>query len=132
MCLFFSFPAGVNVEQWPGLGASTPSNVTELRSTVNVSVQFVNIDDQQCSQELCNSNGHCVKADEDGATITCVCSQGYSGDSCEEPFLQAMPVPIIYTAAVLCVGAVLIAVIAAVVKRTRNADMRFCQTVLLH
>lgn len=64
----------------PPSSVSPVSQVTGLNTTLNVSIQRVNLDAQQCSQRRCSGNGHCV---ETKGVTTCVCSLGYSGDSCE-------------------------------------------------
>ncbi|XP_035021786.1 low-density lipoprotein receptor-related protein 2 isoform X2 [Hippoglossus stenolepis] len=127
----------VNLMLWSGVKTSAPiqphsappppspypslTETIDLYTTMNVSSQLVNLDAQQCSQRHCSSNGRCVKNDGD---TTCVCSLGYSGDSCQDHLLKTMQGPIIYGAAGLCVGVVVIAVIAVLVKRKKRANMR--------
>ncbi|KAG7222111.1 hypothetical protein INR49_016683 [Caranx melampygus] len=127
----------VGLKQWTGVkvlastqphSSSPPptplpsfSETTDLNTTLNVSIQFVNLDAQQCSQRYCSGNGRCV--DNSGDTI-CLCSLGYSGDSCQDHFLKTMQRPIIYGAAGLGAGVVVISVLAVVVKRKKGANMR--------
>ncbi len=129
---------GVSLKQWSGAevpaltqprSSSPPpsplpplSEVTGLNTTLNVSGQLRNLDAQQCSQRRCSGNGHCVEANGDTA---CVCSLGYSGDSCQDHLLKTMQGPIVYGAAGLCAGVVVIAVMAVVVKRRKSANTRF-------
>lgn len=55
----------------------------------------------------------------------CVCSLGYRGDSCQNRLLKTMQGPVVYGAAGLCAGVVVIAVVAVLVKRKKRANMRF-------
>lgn len=130
---------GVSLKQRSGVKVPTPtqphtsspsppsspllsvSEATELNSTLNVSSQHLNLDGQQCSQRRCSGNGHCV--DIDGDTV-CVCSLGYRGEFCQNRLLKAMQGPIVYGAAGLCAGVVVIAVMAFLVKRKKSANMR--------
>lgn len=100
------------------------SETTDPNTTLNVSSQLVNLDAQQCSQRHCSGNGRCV--DDSGDTV-CVCSLGYSGDSCQDHFLKTMQRPIIYGAAGLGAGVLVISVLAVVVKRKKSANMRCVQ-----
>nr|XP_046242180.1 very low-density lipoprotein receptor isoform X2 [Scatophagus argus] len=124
----------VTLKQWSGAKvlASTPSRssspqptplseVTGLNTTLNASDQLRNLDAQECSQRRCNGNGHCVETNGD---TTCVCSLGYSGYSCEDHLLKSMQGPIVYAAAGLCAGVVVIAVMAVVIKRRKSANTR--------
>ncbi|XP_071778377.2 vitellogenin receptor Yl [Centroberyx gerrardi] len=90
-------------------------------TTLNVSSQLMNLDAQQCSQSRCSGNGHCVESNGD---TSCVCSLGYSGDSCQDHLLKTMQGPIVYGAAGVCAGVVVIAILAVVVKRKKNASTR--------
>uniref|UniRef100_A0AAX7TZQ1 EGF-like domain-containing protein n=1 Tax=Astatotilapia calliptera TaxID=8154 RepID=A0AAX7TZQ1_ASTCA len=92
-----------------------------LNTTLNVSIQRVNLDAQQCSQRRCSGNGHCV---ETKGVTTCVCSLGYSGDSCENRLVKTMQGPIVYAAVGLC-AAVVIIVVIVLVKRKKSANLRF-------
>lgn len=82
----------------------------------------MNLDTQECSQKLCSGNGRCVVINGDTA---CVCSLGYSGDSCQDHLLKTLQNPFVYGAAGLCAGMVVIAVMAVVVKRRKSANTRF-------
>ena len=82
----------------------------------------MNLDTQECGQRRCSGNGRCV---EINGGMACVCSLGYSGDSCQDHLLKTMQGPIVYGAAGLCAGVVVIAEIAVVVKRKKNAATRF-------
>lgn len=136
--LFFSpFHKGVCTQQCPGAEVLAPtqphssppppssvspvSQVTGLNTTLNVSIQRVNLDAQQCSQRRCSGNGHCV---ETKGVTTCVCSLGYSGDSCENRLVKTMQGPIVYAAVGLC-AAVVIIVVIVLVKRKKSANLRF-------
>uniref|UniRef100_A0A8D3C0A7 EGF-like domain-containing protein n=1 Tax=Scophthalmus maximus TaxID=52904 RepID=A0A8D3C0A7_SCOMX len=127
----------VNLKQWSGVKVFAPIQprssslspspfpplfkTTDLKTTLNVSSRLLNLDAQQCSQRHCSSNGHCVKINGD---TTCACSLGYSGDSCQDNILKTMQGPIIYGTAGLCVGMLVIAVMAVVVKRKKRTNMR--------
>ncbi|XP_023814493.1 low-density lipoprotein receptor-related protein 1B [Oryzias latipes] len=117
----------------PGSGTKTtislspPSSVPSPDSSPKAvpesspdSVQLMNLEAQQCSQKRCSGNGHCV--DRNGAS-GCKCSEGYSGDSCQEAITKGTLGPIIYAAVGLCAGLVVIAVIAVVVKK-RSSESR--------
>ncbi|XP_070690670.1 very low-density lipoprotein receptor [Pempheris klunzingeri] len=97
------------------------SEVTGLSTTLNASGQLGNLDAQQCSQRRCSGNGRCV---ETNAETACACSMGYSGDSCQDNLLKTMQGPIVYGAAGLCAGVVVIAVMAAVIKRKSSNARR--------
>lgn len=62
---------------------------------------------------------------ETSGQIACVCSLGYIGDSCQDHILKTMQGPIVYGAAGLCAGVVVIAVMAVMVKRRKSANTRF-------
>ncbi|XP_070760898.1 very low-density lipoprotein receptor [Enoplosus armatus] len=127
----------VSLKQWSGAKVPAPTQSlrssplpsplpplfedTGLNATLNVSGQLRNLDSQQCSQKLCSGNGRCVDTNGDTA---CVCSLGYSGESCRDHLLKTMQGPIVYSAAGLCAGAVVIAVMAVVVKRRKSANTR--------
>lgn len=81
----------------------------------------MNLDAQQCSQRRCSGNGHCVEMKE---VTTCVCSLGYSGDSCENQLVKTMQGPIVYAAVGLC-AVVVIIVAVVLVKRKKSANLRF-------
>lgn len=55
----------------------------------------------------------------------CVCSLGYSGDSCQAHLLKTMQGPIVYGATGLCAALVVVAVMAALVRRKKRANKRF-------
>ncbi|XP_072243174.1 vitellogenin receptor Yl [Leuresthes tenuis] len=125
----------VSLKQWSGTKVSAPtkphspslssthpptSAVTDLDTFLNVSIQLLNLEDQ-CSQRSCSGNGHCVDIQ---GVVSCVCSEGYSGDSCQELLPKATKGPMIYSVVGLCTGVVLIAVIAVVVKRKSAASRR--------
>lgn len=130
---------GVSLKQWSGVKIPTPtqphtsspspqpspllsaSETPDLNSTLNVSSQQMNLDSQQCSQRRCSGNGHCVGINGD---TVCVCSLGYRGEFCQNHLLKTMQVPIVYGAAGLCAGVVVIAVMAVLVKRKKSANMR--------
>uniref|UniRef100_A0A3Q3N1G3 Low-density lipoprotein receptor related-protein 13 n=1 Tax=Mastacembelus armatus TaxID=205130 RepID=A0A3Q3N1G3_9TELE len=97
---------------------SSLSETTTINTTLNVSSQLMNLDAQKCSQTRCSGNGHCV---EISGNTACVCSLGYRGDSCQDHLLKTMQGPIIYGATGLCVGVVVIAVIAVLVKRKKRS-----------
>ncbi|XP_029018451.1 very low-density lipoprotein receptor [Betta splendens] len=97
------------------------SETTYLNSSLNVSSQPVNLDRERCSHGRCSGNGQCVESD--GETV-CVCSLGYSGDACQNQMLKTMQGPIVYGAAGLCAGVVVIAVMALVVKRRKSTNLR--------
>nr|ASS77301.1 low density lipoprotein receptor-related protein 13 [Larimichthys crocea] len=127
----------VTLKQWSGakvhaptrpLSSSTPpssfpalSEVASPNNTLNVGGQLMNLDTQECSQKLCSGNGRCVVINGDTA---CVCSLGYSGDSCQDHLLKTLQNPFVYGAAGLCAGMVVIAVMAVVVKRRKSANTR--------
>lgn len=129
-------PPGVHLKQWSGakvfaatqhLGSSRPSlnplpplsEVTGLNSTLNVSNPLMNLNAEQCSKMRCSDKGRCV---EHKGFTACACSLGYSGDSCQDHLLKTM---IIYSAAGLFAGIVVIALIAVAVKRKNGAKLRF-------
>nr|QEL09659.1 low density lipoprotein receptor-related protein 13 [Seriola dumerili] len=127
----------VNLKQWSGIKVLAPtqprsssppppplpplSETNDLNTTLNVSSLLMNLDAQQCSQRHCSGNGRCV--DNSGDTV-CVCSLGYSGDSCTDHLLQTVQRPLVYGAAVLGAGVLVISVLAVVIKRKKNANMR--------
>uniref|UniRef100_A0AAX7SCN2 EGF-like domain-containing protein n=1 Tax=Astatotilapia calliptera TaxID=8154 RepID=A0AAX7SCN2_ASTCA len=111
----------------PPSSVSPVSQVTGLNTTLNVSIQRVNLDAQQCSQRRCSGNGHCV---ETKGVTTCVCSLGYSGDSCENRLVKTMQGPIVYAAVGLC-AAVVIIVVIVLVKRKKSANLRFVFFIFL-
>ncbi|KAM7391483.1 hypothetical protein PAMP_022171 [Pampus punctatissimus] len=102
-------------------GSSSPPSPTPLSEgtgfniSLNTSNQLLHLDAQKCSQRHCSGSGRCVEINGDTA---CVCSLGYSGDSCQDHLLKTMQGPIVYSAAGLCAGIVVIAVMAAVVCLT--------------
>ncbi|XP_029959993.1 low-density lipoprotein receptor-related protein 1B [Salarias fasciatus] len=96
---------------------SEATEVPEVTGVAEDDVQLLNLEAQQCSQKRCGGNGHCVE--KEGVTA-CVCSPGFSGDSCQGGALDLMRGPVIYGAAGLCAVVVIIAVIAVVVKK-KNA-----------
>ncbi|CAJ1068342.1 low-density lipoprotein receptor-related protein 2-like isoform X2 [Xyrichtys novacula] len=99
-----------------------PPNLSKDRgvgTTLNTSVG--NLGAQQCSQVRCSGNGRCV---ENEGNTACACSLGYSGDSCQDHFLKSMQGPVVYGAAGLCAGLVVIIVMAVVVKRRKSANTR--------
>ncbi|XP_023147773.1 very low-density lipoprotein receptor isoform X3 [Amphiprion ocellaris] len=98
----------------PLLGVSGPS------TTLNDSSQLMNLQAQECSKKQCNGNGRCV---EIKGVPACVCSVGYSGNSCQDHRSKTMQGPIVYGAAGVC-GLVVITVIAVLVKRKRAANLR--------
>ncbi|XP_026198401.1 very low-density lipoprotein receptor isoform X2 [Anabas testudineus] len=104
----------------PSPALSLPESM-DLNATLNVSSQHMNLNSQQCSQRRCSGNGHCVDVDGDTA---CVCSLGYRGDSCQSRLLKTVQGPIVYGAAGLCAGVVVIAVMAFLVKRKKSTNMR--------
>lgn len=119
--------AKVSVPTLPNNSSSPPStpNLAEHPdpgTTLEGSVVFRNLDAQQCSQKRCSGNGRCV---EDKGDISCVCSLGYSGDSCQDHFFKTMQGPIVYGAAGICAGLVVIVVMAVVVGRRKSANTRF-------
>ncbi|KAK9522325.1 hypothetical protein VZT92_018799 [Zoarces viviparus] len=97
------------------------SEVTGLNSTLNATTLLKNLDAQQCSQKRCSGNGRCI---ETNGAAACQCSLAYSGDSCQDNLLKTMQGPIIYSAAGLCAGLVIIAVFAVAVKCKRSANTR--------
>uniref|UniRef100_A0A8P4GKW9 EGF-like domain-containing protein n=1 Tax=Dicentrarchus labrax TaxID=13489 RepID=A0A8P4GKW9_DICLA len=127
----------VSVKQWSGAkvpaltwahSSSPPpsplpglSGVSGPNTTLNESSQLRNLAAQECSQKHCSGNGRCVETTGNSA---CVCSLGYSGDSCQDHLLKTMQGPIVYGAAGLCAGVVVIAVMAVVVKRRKSANRR--------
>uniref|UniRef100_A0A3B4TFE8 Very low-density lipoprotein receptor-like n=1 Tax=Seriola dumerili TaxID=41447 RepID=A0A3B4TFE8_SERDU len=127
----------VSLKQWSGIKVLAPtqprsssppppplpplSETNDLNTTLNVSSLLMNLDAQQCSQRHCSGNGRCV--DNSGDTV-CVCSLGYSGDSCTDHLLQTVQRPLVYGAAVLGAGVLVISVLAVVIKRKKNANMR--------
>lgn len=58
--------------------------------------------------------------ESDGET-RCVCSLGYSGDSCQNQLLKTVQGPIVYAAVGVCAGVVVIAVMAVLVKRKKSS-----------
>jgi len=131
---------GVSLKQWSGAKVSAPTKPrspslssthsptsagTDLDTFLNVSIQLLNLEDQQCSQKTCSGNGHCVDIQ---GVVSCVCSEGYSGDSCQDDLTKATQGPIIYGMVGLCAGVVVIAVIAVVVKR-KSAASRLLMTL---
>lgn len=134
---------GVGLKQWSGAIVPAPiqarspspptsplptfSEVTGLNITLNISAQFNNLDALECSRRRCSGNGRCVETNGDTA---CVCSLAYSGDSCQDPFLKTMQGPIVYGAAGLCAGVVVIIVMAVVVKRRTSANTRFVSSII--
>ncbi|XP_042276604.1 very low-density lipoprotein receptor isoform X1 [Thunnus maccoyii] len=126
----------INLKLWSGVKVPAPtqshssssppsppplSEGTDLNVSLNTSSQLLNLDTQKCSQRRCSGNGRCV---EINGNTACVCSLGHSGDSCQDHLLKTMQGPIVYGAAGLCAGVVVIAVIAVVVKRKKNANTR--------
>uniref|UniRef100_A0A3Q2YMN6 Low-density lipoprotein receptor-related protein 1B-like n=1 Tax=Hippocampus comes TaxID=109280 RepID=A0A3Q2YMN6_HIPCM len=91
--------------------------VSGFSSTTNGSKQPLNLNAQMCSRTRCSGNGRCV---EIGRETTCVCSMGYSGDSCQD---KSLPVPILCGAAGLC-AVVILAVIAVTIKLKKGARSR--------
>ncbi|XP_056135703.1 low-density lipoprotein receptor-related protein 4 [Lampris incognitus] len=101
----------------------TPS-LSETPAQVGTSVNtnlVRSLDVQQCSQSRCSGNGDCVNTN---GAMSCACSPGFGGDSCQDHVLKTVQGPIIYGAAGLCAGVVLIAILAAVVKKRKNASRR--------
>lgn len=82
---------------------------------------LVNLEADQCDQSRCSGNGRCVETE---GVASCLCSEGYSGAACHDRVAKGMQGPIIYGAAGLCAGIVVIAVIAMVLKK-KGAETRF-------
>ncbi|KAF7654632.1 hypothetical protein LDENG_00066940 [Lucifuga dentata] len=101
--------------------ASELNTTTTSSTTLNISSHFSSLDAQQCSQTRCSGSGRCVEMNRD---VACVCSVGYSGDSCQDRVLKSLRHPIMYGAAGLC-AAVVIIVLAVVLKRKKNGNTRF-------
>ncbi|XP_012735945.3 very low-density lipoprotein receptor [Fundulus heteroclitus] len=91
----------------------------DLSDTPDKDHEVLNLEAQQCSQKHCSGKGDCV---EISGVTTCKCSEGYSGDSCQDQVAKTMQGPLIYGAVGLCGIIVVIAVIAAVLKK--NAASR--------
>ncbi|XP_041854629.1 very low-density lipoprotein receptor [Melanotaenia boesemani] len=120
-----------NLKQWSGAKVSAPakphssppsaspqpplSTLTKPEPSFNVSGLLLNLEAQQCSQRRCSGNGNCMDVN---GVISCVCSEGYSGDSCEDPLPKTIQGPIIYSAVGLSAGVLVVAIIAVVVKRS--------------
>ncbi|XP_013877868.1 very low-density lipoprotein receptor isoform X2 [Austrofundulus limnaeus] len=81
--------------------------------------ELKNLDALKCNQDRCSGNGLCVETE--GVT-TCQCSEGYSGATCKDPVAKGLPSAIIYGAAGLSAGVVVIAVIAVVVLKKKGAS----------
>ncbi|XP_061527123.1 LOW QUALITY PROTEIN: very low-density lipoprotein receptor [Phycodurus eques] len=94
----------------------SPQPISNFSTTRNVSKRLLNLNAQMCSQIRCSGNGHCV---ESGIETTCVCSMGYSGDSCQD---KSLPVPVVFGAAAFC--AVLIITVIAVMIKWKSARSR--------
>ncbi|XP_061907557.1 very low-density lipoprotein receptor isoform X1 [Entelurus aequoreus] len=95
----------------------TGQPVSSFNSTTNTIKQLLNLDAQTCGQRRCSGNGLCKEADE---KVTCVCSMGYKGDSCQHKSLQG---PIVYSTAGVC-AVIVITVIAVVIKRKKSSSSR--------
>lgn len=104
----------------PATTSSALSEAPSLNTTLDTSIQFMNLDAAECSRRRCSDNGRC---EEIGGETTCVCSPAYKGDSCQEHVLKSMQGPIVYGAAGLC-AAVAIIVTAVLIKR-KSASTRF-------
>ncbi|KAM9744181.1 low-density lipoprotein receptor-related protein 2 [Menidia menidia] len=91
-----------------------PSVVAPSHASGNESIQLLNLEAQQCGQQSCSGNGRCVTLK---GVVSCVCSEGYDGDSCQQ-LTKASQAPIIYGVVGLCVGVVVIAVVVVAIKRS--------------
>ncbi|XP_028269129.1 very low-density lipoprotein receptor [Parambassis ranga] len=110
-----SFPSPL-----PSFPISPDSELPGLNSSLNISDQLMIQDSKLCSQQRCSGNGRCIEIE---GAIACACSLAYSGDSCQNHLLKTMQRPIIYCAAGLCAGIVVISVTAVLVKRKKNANL---------
>ncbi|XP_061586431.1 very low-density lipoprotein receptor [Cololabis saira] len=81
------------------------------------SSHLMNLEARQCSQKRCSGNGHCVAMNE---ATACVCSEGYTGDSCEN-HIKNIQGPIIYGVVGLCAALVVVGVVTVVVKKKTNS-----------
>ncbi|KAA8592929.1 hypothetical protein FQN60_018384, partial [Etheostoma spectabile] len=107
---------------FPHPSTLTPlSEDTGLNTTLNIDSDLSNLDPQQCSKTRCSGNGRCVETDGNRG---CVCSLAYRGESCQDHLLSIIKGPVVYAAAGLCAGVVVIAVIALVVVRRKSANTR--------
>ncbi|KAM8866074.1 prolow-density lipoprotein receptor-related protein 1 [Synchiropus picturatus] len=104
--------------------SSTPSpplgEDSGLNTTNDVRLSL-NLDAETCSKSRCSGHGTCQE-DVHG-DLACACSFGYSGDSCQDGFVKTLQLPLVYGAAGLC-GGVLIIVLAVVVIRKRGTNTR--------
>lgn len=106
----------------PATSISALSEVPALNATLNTSIQLMKLDAAECSRRRCSDNGRCV---EIGGETTCVCALAYEGNSCQEHVIKTVQGPIVYGAAGLCVGLVIIIVTAVMIKRRKSASTRF-------
>ncbi|XP_037115763.1 very low-density lipoprotein receptor [Syngnathus acus] len=97
--------------------ATSPQPLSGFSTATNGSKPLLKLNDQTCSQIRCSGRGRCVEISKE---TTCVCSMGYSGDSCQD---RALPVPIVFGVAGLC-AVVIIAVIAVMIKWRKSARSR--------
>ena len=74
-----------------------------------------NLDAQQCDASKCSGNRVCGEGDEAGS---CVCSLGYSGESCQNRPFQG---PLLYGAVAAGTGLVALAVLAFIIKRRKDS-----------
>ncbi|XP_061673825.1 very low-density lipoprotein receptor isoform X2 [Syngnathoides biaculeatus] len=95
---------------------SSPHSITIFTATTNGSKELLNLNAQMCSQIRCSGNGHCV---ESGIETTCVCSTGYSGDSCQD---KSLPVPLVFGGAAIC--AVVVVIVIALMIKWKSAHSR--------
>ncbi|XP_077417010.1 vitellogenin receptor Yl [Vanacampus margaritifer] len=96
----------------PTVPATHPVSVS---ATTNGSKQRLNLNAQMCSQMRCSGNGRCVEISEE---TTCVCSLGYSGDSCQD---KSMLLPIVFGAAGLSAVIIIVVVIVMIWKRSTGS-----------
>ncbi|XP_070402476.1 very low-density lipoprotein receptor isoform X1 [Nothobranchius furzeri] len=122
-CLDHSDESCIGLEPKSGTKAPAltrpPSPETELDNALKEDGKLMNLELEHCSQSRCSGNGRCVQID---GAAECVCSEGYSGSSCQDQAVKSMQGLIIYGAAGLGVGIVVIAVIATIVKRRSSAS----------
>ncbi|KAL0979642.1 hypothetical protein UPYG_G00187630 [Umbra pygmaea] len=96
--------------------SSTVSEPGSNTSILDNTVLVRKLDAHQCGESRCNGHGQCVEGD--GAK-SCVCSPGYSGDSCQDELSTSMQGPLVYGAAGLCAAIVIISVLAAVLQKRK-------------
>lgn len=91
---------------------TTPTQVSHLDTTLEISSQLDLMDLAECSKRRCSGRGRCMQGG-------CECSFAYTGDSCDKHLLQNLQGPVMYGTVAVCTGVLLLIVVLVVLKKRR-------------